>query len=66
MTAEHWSEVKRLFASALEVAAPERSQWLEDNCANEEIRREVMSLLGSYDESTQFLEEAPARQVHAH
>lgn len=65
MTTEQWSEVKRVFGAVLEVAPGERARWLDENCPKTELRAEVESLLGSYEESTQFLEDRPAGQTRA-
>jgi serine/threonine protein kinase/Tol biopolymer transport system component/tetratricopeptide (TPR) repeat protein len=58
VTAERWELVKSLFESALTVGVGERGAFLDQKCGNdEEIRREVASLLESFDESGQFLEQ---------
>ena len=52
MTAERWELVKSLFESALTVSVGERASFLDQQCGNdEEVRREVASLLESLDES---------------
>jgi len=51
-----WSEVKAIFDAALEVAEPERPQFLDHRCAgNDELRHEVESLLDNHDETDEFL-----------
>ena len=57
MTAERWELVKSLFESALTVSVGERASFLNRQCGgDEEVRREVASLLESLDESGEFLE----------
>ncbi len=57
MTAERWEQVKNLFESALSVHAGERLAFLDRECrGDEELRREVSSLLDSHDETGEFLE----------
>ncbi len=57
MTAERWELVKNLFESALTVSVGDRANFLNRQCADdEEVRREVASLLESVDESGEFLE----------
>ncbi len=45
MTPERWKEVEKLYQAAAELAAPERSSFLTQACADAELRREVESLL---------------------
>jgi serine/threonine protein kinase/Tol biopolymer transport system component/tetratricopeptide (TPR) repeat protein len=57
VTAERWELVKNLFESALTVSVADRASFLHRQCADdEEVRREVASLLESLDESGRFLE----------
>lgn len=60
MTPERWQHVKSLFESALALAQPQRSSFLDQNCTDPELREEEESLLASHDETGQFLEEPVA------
>ena len=51
MNRERWDEVKDLFALALERPPQQRAEWLAERCAgDEELRREVESLLANHDD----------------
>jgi eukaryotic-like serine/threonine-protein kinase len=57
VTAERWELVKNLFESALNASPAERPAFLERECAgDDELLREVSSLLESHDETGHFLE----------
>jgi serine/threonine-protein kinase len=57
MTPERWQRVKELFDSASELEAEERRVFLNQQCAgDDELRREVESLLESDDDSESFME----------
>ncbi len=45
MAPERWREIERLYLSALECAPERRAAFLEDACGDEDLRREVESLL---------------------
>jgi Tol biopolymer transport system component len=49
MTPERWKEIERLYQASKELQIGEREQFLSRTCANEEIRREVESLLTHSD-----------------
>ncbi|HYP12515.1 MAG TPA: serine/threonine-protein kinase, partial [Bryobacteraceae bacterium] len=52
MNPEHWQRVKDLLNAALEVAPPERDDYLDKQCGSDAaLRNEVQSLLASYDEA---------------
>ena len=56
--ADQWDQVNSLFLRAVDLADDERSSFLASACAgDEELRRNVESLLASHDQSGQFLEE---------
>jgi eukaryotic-like serine/threonine-protein kinase len=61
MTPERWHQVKELLHQAQELAAGERSAFLERSCASDHLlRQEVETLLSSSDEArTGFLESCP-------
>ncbi len=62
MTSQGWQAAKRLFDEARRLDAGERSTFLADACAgDEELRREVESLLGSYDEAGDFISRPAGR-----
>src|ERR1051326_3863598 len=64
MTPERWQEIKRIFNSAAERASGERAGYVAAACAgDEELRREVESLLGSLDESASFLGQHAVAQI---
>ena len=57
MTAERWELVKNLFESALNVEPPDRPSFLEKECrGDDDLLREVSSLLDSHDATGQFME----------
>ncbi len=65
MQAERWQEIDRLFDAVLERAPAERASFLAATCAgDEELRREVESLLAAYERAEKFIE-APAMEVAA-
>ena len=63
MKAERWKQVNDLFQSAVERAPGERAAFLDEACHGDEgLRREVKSLLTSYERSENFIE-LPAFEV---
>lgn len=61
MQAERWRQIERLFHSALERALGERAALLAEACAgDEELRREVESLLAEHARGGSLLETAAA------
>src|SRR6266567_3519834 len=63
MKAERWKQVNDLFQSAVERAPGERAAFLHEACHGDEgLRREVDSLLTSYERSENFIE-SPAFEV---
>ncbi len=60
MTPERWRQIESLYHAALELAPGQRSAFLDQACAgDEELRREVESLLVSHDEAASFIEKSP-------
>ena len=56
MTAERWAQVRQIFDGALERAEVDRAAYLRIACArDDELRREVESLLASHQDSNDFL-----------
>jgi serine/threonine protein kinase/Tfp pilus assembly protein PilF len=63
MKAERWKQVNDLFQSAVERAPEERAAFLDEACHDDEdMRREVESLLNSYKRAENFIE-VPAFEV---
>jgi len=57
MDSEQWKQVEALYNAALEIDAGERENFLAAACAgDEELRREVVSLLSSADRTDSFME----------
>ncbi len=56
MTPERWREIERLYHAALEHDGAERAAFLHDACSgDEELRREVESLLAHHGTANDFL-----------
>ncbi len=65
MTPERWQQVDEIFQAAIELKAEERSAFIENACADdEELRREVESLITADEQGLSFVDE-PAFQVAA-
>jgi serine/threonine protein kinase/Tfp pilus assembly protein PilF len=63
MKAERWKQVNDLFQSAVERAPTERAAFLHEAChGDEDLRREVESLLSSHERADNFIE-LPAFEV---
>src|SRR5467141_3098253 len=63
MKAERWKQVNDLFQSTVERAPEERAAFLDEACNDDEgMRREVESLLTSYEQAENFIE-LPAFEV---
>src|SRR5690242_6337491 len=55
-TPDRWADVKRIFQSALDLPAPDRRAFvLAQTAGDDELRREVESLLQSEEASSEFL-----------
>src|ERR1700735_1193164 len=65
MTPERWQKVKSVLAEALERAPAERLAYLEQSCADPELRREVESLILQHEQSGVSFLEQPAFQSPA-
>jgi len=58
MTPERWRHIEELYYAALEIAEPERGVFLAQACgADEDLRREVESLLAAHDRAGSFIAE---------
>ena len=63
MKPERWKQVNDLFQSAIERAPEERAAFLDESCyGDEDMRREVESLLTSHERAENFIE-LPAFEV---
>jgi serine/threonine protein kinase/Flp pilus assembly protein TadD len=63
MKAERWQRINDLFQSAAERAPEERATFLDEACyGDENLRREVKSLIASYERAGNFIE-SPAFEV---
>jgi serine/threonine protein kinase len=61
LTPERWAQIRQIFDGALERSEVDRAAYLRVVCArDDELRREVESLLASYDSSGTFLEKPAA------
>jgi eukaryotic-like serine/threonine-protein kinase len=61
MTPERWKQVDQLLQDALDRGPAERVAFLAEACgADDELRREVESLLGFHDRAGNFIETPPA------
>src|SRR6202161_3774587 len=58
MTPETWKQVKALLESALELAPAQRADFLQQNCPDEAMRREVEKLLENHELAGNFLSNA--------
>src|SRR5687768_10297527 len=64
MKEDGWEKAKKIFADAIKLAPELRLQYLNEVCADDsETRREVESLLVSYDEAQSFMETPAANEV---
>src|SRR6202040_1199660 len=57
MERERWAQVEQIFHAALQVEESRRSELVRQSCAgDEDLRREVESLLAHHSESASFIE----------
>ncbi|MGH6803830.1 MAG: protein kinase domain-containing protein [Methyloceanibacter sp.] len=60
MLPERWQQIERLYHDALELAPGHRLAFLDRVCAgDDELRREIESLLASHDQAASFIEAPP-------
>ncbi|HJZ83305.1 MAG TPA: hypothetical protein VKD91_23255, partial [Pyrinomonadaceae bacterium] len=60
MTPERWKQIENLYHGALGLTQGQRSAFLNQSCAgDDEVRREVESLLASYEQAHTFIESPP-------
>src|SRR6185369_9996724 len=63
MNGDQWSQVKRILNSAVQLAPDERRQYVSDECAgDEQLRKQIDSILNSPTELDSFLENGAAAQ----
>jgi len=63
MNPDRWQQVKKIFDAALEIAPEKRGEFLDENCAEDEIlRREVVNLLASSKDDS-FMEQPAATEL---
>ncbi|HQR33635.1 MAG TPA: protein kinase [Blastocatellia bacterium] len=61
MTPERWQQIEPIYHGALECLPDERATFLQQSCTgDEELRREIESLLASHDQAASFIEKPPA------
>jgi len=63
VTPERWQEVKKVLAGALERAPRERSAFLDQACAEPDLRREVESLIAAHEQGQSSFLTQPAMQA---
>jgi hypothetical protein len=64
MTAERWQQVKTIFDGAVECDSAARAEFLRQSCgSDEEMRREVESLLASDGKADSFIENPMATEA---
>ncbi len=52
-----WQQIEEIFQSALDIASPERSNFVSAQCADDpELQREVEKLLSDYESASDFIE----------
>lgn len=57
MASENWEEAKRVFGDAIKFAPEQRTLFLDEACNGDaDMRREVESLLASFDDAASFME----------
>ena len=61
--AANYEKVKKIFSAALELAPDERPAFLNENCQDENLRREVESLLAARAEAGKFLDDVSAVKI---
>src|SRR5687767_3787491 len=65
-SSERWQEVKEILYSALEMAAVERSSFLDEKCGNDnELRREIESLIAAHSRAAERFESPAVEMIAA-
>jgi len=64
MEREKWEQVKDIFDAALRRTADERERFVAENCGgDDDLRREVQSLLSSFDDASSFMQKPAVGEV---
>lgn len=64
MKNDGWEKAKKIFGDAIKVAPELRLQYLDEVCEGDaDTRREVESLLASFDDAESFMEQPAAKEV---
>lgn len=63
MTPERWQQIEKILQTALDLPSNERADFLDKACADDELRREVESLLAREDSAEHFIETAAMKVV---
>ena len=61
MNPPDYQRVKQIFHSVLDIAPDSRADYLNENCSDDAVRREVERLLDSYDSG--YLEQPAIERV---
>jgi eukaryotic-like serine/threonine-protein kinase len=60
VTPEEWRRIREVLESALELPPEQRSRYLDESCADANLRNEIESLIASHDQAgTQLLNNPP-------
>ena len=59
MTPERYEQIGQLYHAALEREPADRAAFLAEACGDDELRREVASLLSSHEQAESFIERPP-------
>ena len=64
MKVDRWRQIDELLEAALEMETSERASFLEQSCqGDDELRREVESLLAAHLSAGSFIEASPAEEL---
>ncbi len=56
MNKESWEKIKTIFYDAIDLLKEDREKYINENCDDPELKKEIFSLLKAYDGSETFLE----------
>ena len=59
MTPERYEKIGQLYHAALELAPADRAAFLADACGDDQLRRDVASLIASHEQADNFIEQPP-------
>ncbi|HXI88788.1 MAG TPA: protein kinase [Blastocatellia bacterium] len=59
MTPERYEKIGQLYHAALELAPADRAAFLAEACGDDELRRDVASLIASHEQADNFIEQPP-------